>query len=239
MDWQRFLFPIFAVDAAGRPGRFLGNACPIDENGGLLTCRHVIEGQERSELGVYDFVEKQLRRVHNWLPDPANHLDLVYMPNALPAPRQAFYPIMDPGAIWDGAELFTYGFYRVGEELQRGHFRGHLVSTGAIRKAGPQILSLPFPVIEGISGSAVITQHRGHKLIGVCFGSQSQRVRAYEIIDQLDGATQYKETAWRVVEYGQAYHAAELVAFADRLELTSLSVAKDRTTTPGLDDEGS
>lgn len=66
-------------------------------------------------------------------------------------------------------------------------------------------MTLPFPVIEGLSGSPVTTFHNGTKVVGVCFGSESQRVLASEILEFKEGNREVRETINRVVEFGLAY----------------------------------
>jgi hypothetical protein len=236
MNWKRLLYPVFTTRPDGAAETFVGNAFPIDASGGLVTCRHVVDREGSPRVGVYDFDGAgEFRPVHSWRADPGG-LDLAYMPSVLPSPRADFYPLLIPEAVWDGADHVVYGFYMVSGQLQRGYFHGRLVSTGGVRPSDdPQVLSLPFPVIEGLSGTPVMTQHRGHKLLGVCFGSRSHRVNAYELTEVQEGETRFREETWRLFEYGLAYHAREVIAFLERIGAEGFIVTDERTHTPALD----
>ena len=115
--------------------------------------------------------------------------------------------------MYVGHDVYTYGFYspsgRV-ENVTDGYFKGNLVSFGTVRHA---TATLSYPVIEGLSGSPVLKYHNGTKLVGVCFGSESQRVLASEIIDLKDGEREYRETVNRIVEFGLAYRSEVIEAF--------------------------
>jgi hypothetical protein len=70
---------------------------------------------------------------------------------------------------------------------------------------GFERIVLPFPVIEGLSGSPLLMTYNGAKVAGVCFGSESSRVRAYEQSTVVrDGEVQIERTE-RIVEFGLAY----------------------------------
>jgi hypothetical protein len=132
------------------------------------------------------------------------NLDLALLPNAL-GRQSSYYPLLTPGALLVGSEVSTYGFYSHGagwSGLTDGYFAGRVVS---FRTSGPITMTLPFPVIEGLSGSPVTTFHNGTKAVGICFGSESQRVLASEILEFKEGNREVRETINRVVEFGLAY----------------------------------
>jgi hypothetical protein len=55
--------------------------------------------------------------------------------------------------------------------------------------------------------------HSGTKLVGVCFGSESQRVLASEIVELKEGEREYRETVSRIVEFGLAYRSEVVETF--------------------------
>ena len=102
-------------------------------------------------------------------------------------------------------------------------------------------LVLPYAVIEGLSGAPVLTRHNGTKVVGMCRGSESQRVLAQEVIETREGSSHYRETLHRLIEFGVAYDYGSLVAFLQGASVLEASasgyVATDaRTDIPGLED---
>lgn len=76
--------------------------------------------------------------------------------------------------------------------------------------------------------------HDGTKALGVAFGSESQRVQAYEVVDLQDGETHYRETAHRIIEFGLAYHASTLITFLQSVGVTP-TVTRQALDIPGLE----
>lgn len=79
-------------------------------------------------------------------------------------------------------------------------------------------MNLSYPAIEGLSGAPVLSwtsasDSVGATVAGICFGSESLRVLASEVIEVEDGAEKYRETINRVVEFGLAYRADTLSEF--------------------------
>jgi hypothetical protein len=68
-------------------------------------------------------------------------------------------------------------------------------------------------VIEGLSGAPVLTDSNGRKVVGICRGSESQRVLAQEVIETREGTSRYVETLNRIVEFGIAYDFGSLSSF--------------------------
>ena len=93
---------------------------------------------------------------------------------------------------------------------------------------------LSFAVIEGMSGSRLITYHNGNKVAGVCVGSVGQRVLAAEVVEMKDGERHYVETVNRIVELGHAYHAAVLERFLNEVGAGGVIVSDQPVDLPDL-----
>lgn len=120
-----------------------------------------------------------------------------------------------------GADAFSYGFYAQSghvAHMERGYFAGKVVGVRfkGMHFARGQTLVLPYAVLEGLSGSPVLTYSNGVKLLGICHGSETQRVLAQEIVERHDDQDRLLETVHRVVEFGLAYATSEIVRFVTR-----------------------
>lgn len=212
MDPRKFLFPIFALGPDGEPQHLRGNAFPVTADGGLLTCRHVISVDEGTPLAVLDREQGQLKPVGTaTVPDDPT-LDLAFLTEVLGRESKQF-PLLSPGDLYVGHDVYTYGFYSPSgriENIADGYFKGNVVSFRTERHV---TATLSYPVIEGLSGSPVLMYHNGTKLVGVCFGSESQRVLASEIVELKEGEREYRETVNRIVEFGLAYRSEVVEAF--------------------------
>jgi hypothetical protein len=236
VDVRHWSFPIVTIDQAGQPAAYCGNAFPITPDGGLLTCRHVIErldgDGEQVPIAVVDpttLIPKLLRG--GWhVPDDST-VDLAFLPRARPETSNTYLPFVTPETLGIGLDVFTPGYFAPSgrpEDMSFGYFRGHVVSAwGAHRDTqGWDRIALPYPVIEGLSGSPVITERRnGWELVGICHGSDSHRVLAYEVVDVEEGSQRYREQLHRIVEFGAALGTSPIREFLDAESVTNYEVA--------------
>lgn len=213
MDPNKFLFPIVALDGNGRPAFLRGNAFPVTADGGLMTCRHVISVEEGVSLVALDRERGIAVPIASAVvPTDPSSLDLAFLPKALGRVTHRL-PFLPPPELIVGHDVASYGFYSPSGRIESagdGYFKGNIVN---FRTTHAAIATLSFPVIEGMSGSPVVTYHNGVKLVGICFGSESQRILADEIIDVTDGDHRYTETVNRIVEFGLAYRSEVIEAF--------------------------
>ena len=87
----------------------------------------------------------------------------------------------------------------------------------------------------------MLVYHNGPKVVGMCRGSESQRVLAQEVIETQDGTSHYRETLHRIVEFGIAYDSGSLGSFLEGvsvLEATASGYLQTdaRPDIPGLED---
>jgi hypothetical protein len=232
MDPRLFYFPVVTLDASGQPNRLLGNSFPITTAGDLLTCRHVVSVPEGTTLAVLDNELGRAVPVTNVRFPAVAELDLALLPNALGRTSQC-WPLLAPGLLVVGQDVNTYGFYAHGGSwvsATDGYFKGNVVSFRSERFG---TITLSYAVIEGLSGSPVSTYHNGLKAVGICFGSESQRVLASEVVEFTERGRELRETVNRIVEFGLAYRVEVIQAFCAEMGVTPLATA-DRVDEPEL-----
>ena len=232
---KSFFHPIHLTGPNLKPRKFLGTAFPVTPNGGLITCRHVIDvdKEDSEKLAVFD---EELRRM---VPIDVTSIcyaptwDLSFIPNALGRQKREFFPILPPDRILLGMDVYSVGFYKSGENIDVGCFKGHIVNFP--RTDGtPDLtdISLSYPVIEGLSGSPVLTYHNGPKVVGLCHGNFQSRILASEVLEYQDKQLQLKETINRIVEHGQAYNTGVLIEFLEEVGVQGQVVSSERV--PGI-----
>ena len=240
MEIRPFFFQVIALDKRGEVEAFRGTAFPVTPAGGLLTCRHVVASPPAAggRLVLADCNGTVVR-------DPigeircmdSEQLDLAFIAGNAGRADRAFLPILTPSALLVGEGVFSHGFYEpVGREaagIRTGYFSGKII--GFTTERGGPSLTLPYAVLEGMSGSPVMTYHNGHKVVGVGYGNNASRILAHEVHEVEDGTNTFKETIHRIVEFGAAYHAGTIVAFLDAIGAKGYVVSDGRVNLPGLE----
>jgi hypothetical protein len=234
MDANKFSYKICIVDLSLRPLSFLGSGFPITPNGGIITCRHVVDvtyDSKKQMIALFDNELKCFSPIDEIIYPDNEYLDLAFLPNGLSRPKEHFFPILTPEELIIGEEVYSFGHYSLEESSEKmtfGYFKGHIVAFFKNpRKGFSHTITLSYPVIEGLSGSPVLTFHNGPKLVGVCYGSQAQRILASEIIEYKDTQKEYKETINRIVEFGLAHHPSVIIDFLIKKGVTGFIVSSD------------
>jgi hypothetical protein len=241
MDIARFFYKLHLLDDRGLPVRFIGTAFPISPAGGLLTCRHVVDIAipERNCLGVLDSEHNRFVPLPSHPVFPADAaVDLAFLPNAFARPKAEFFPMLTGETLTIGFDVYTFGFFAIGAhqaEIEQGYFAGRIVNFFNHEKS-PRMacLTLPFPILEGMSGCPILTYHNGPKLVGVGIGNRQSRILASETIEVEEGSTRFRESINRIVEYGVAYHAVAVQHFLAEASIPC-SVSNDRVAIPNLE----
>ena len=222
MDRRKLFFPVFQLGTDGRPVAYRGNAFPVTADNGLLTCRHVVEVRDADNtllpIGVMNTETGRIKPVETVTVPDSPDLDLAFIPDGVERESRGYFPMLPDAQLALGTDVYSLGHYARGGSLDAltiGYFSGKVVTarTGDADKGDWGGLALPYAVIEGVSGSAILTFHSGSKLVGICHGSESQRVLAYEVVDMQDGDVRYREEVHRIVEFGQGYPASTIEWF--------------------------
>lgn len=206
-----FFYRLFRESADATTPKFIGSAFAIAPDGGLLTCRHVVDQQLDEDEFISVLDEQVGRRVRveqiTYPPDAA--VDAAFLPEALKRHKEEFLPLISPETVKVGEDVYSFGFFQSSDGPEEGYFSGRIVNF--TKRRGLYSLTLPYPIVEGLSGSPVLTYHNGPKVVGMAYGSRSTRILASEILELHDDGKHYEETVHRVVEFGLAYHVATLI----------------------------
>ena len=128
--------------------------------------------------------------------------------------ERPFFPILPHENIMIGEDVYSFGFFittgtgrggpAAGDDNQ-GYFKGNIVNVSQPPlEDGIQRISLSYAVIQGMSGTPVLTYHNGVKVVGLCYGNVQSRVVAAETLEhEADGKT-IRERIERIVEFGRA-----------------------------------
>ena len=241
MEIAKFFYKVFAVDKEGKPQAFLGSAFPVAPNGGLLTCRHVVSVDlpDDQQIAVLDNEEGTFSPVSDIVLPSQSGLDLAFLHNALGRPKSEFFPILTPKTLVVGENVFCFGFFATGgkfADVEQGYFSGRIVNFFSSEPSPISYsLMLPFPILEGMSGSPILTYHNGTKLVGIGYGNRSSRILVdHEILTYKDERREYKETIHRIVEFGIAYHCATIINFLSQIGVKGFVVSDEQVNIPGL-----
>ncbi|MFZ2126432.1 MAG: serine protease [Candidatus Microsaccharimonas sp.] len=235
---SKFFYRLYKA-AGQKPSYYLGTAFPIAPGGTLMTCRHVVDVSfEKDEyLAVFDEESKKLFPVGevNYPKDP--NLDIAILPNAFNDKRKEYIPFLSPYDLKVGEDVYSMGFFNEHENnvtTQDGYFGGKIVNFRNAIHSEHAALTLPFAIIEGLSGSPILTYHNGVKVVGMAIGSKSARVVASEVIEYEDEKLQLKETISRIIEFGIAYHVDTLINATKEMKVKNVTVSSDSVEIPNL-----
>lgn len=241
MDIARFFYKLYAIDAANAPTQFLGTAFPVAPNGGLLTCRHVVDVSlpQGSSVAVFDNELGRFTRLPFAPVYPSNaNVDMAYLPNALNRIKPEYFPVLSPSELKIGEDVYSFGYFAIGGDtraVEQGYFAGKVVNFFKHEHSPAEAsLTLPYAVLEGMSGSPVLTYHHGPKVVGIGIGNRSSRILASEIIEYKDSRREFKESVNRIVEFGVGHHCAAIAAFLVQAGADGFVVSAGPVQVPGL-----
>jgi|GEM_PF-2322973 hypothetical protein len=241
MNIAHFFYKLYLMHANGQPKQFLGTAFPVAPNGGLLTCRHVVDitVPHDCSIAVFDNELSKFTKLPS-LPKLSTNpeVDIAYLPNALSRNKPEYFPILSPAELKIGEDVYSFGYFAIGgnsNSIEQGYFAGKIVNFFN-HEHSPKTASftLPYAVLEGMSGSPVLTYHNGPKLVGIGIGNRSSRILASEIIEFQDSQLEFKESVNRIVEFGVAYHCAAIQSFLKQVGAQGFQVSAVQVHDAGL-----
>jgi len=239
MEIARFFYQLFKVDSSGNKLAFIGSAFTIAPNGGLLTCRHVVDIQlkDSERIAVFDSEAGRLVTVSDIIFPFDSKIDLAFITNAFQRSKPEFFPILTPSILLIGEDVYSFGFFAIGggsAEIEQGYFSGEIINFFK-SEANTNSFMLPFPIIEGMSGSPILTYHNGPKVVGLAYGNRSSRILASEVLEYKDTHKEIKETVHRIIEFGVAYHCASIIRFLTEIGITGQVVSDSNVEIPNLE----
>ncbi|WP_420610823.1 S1 family peptidase [Candidatus Poriferisodalis sp.] len=224
-----YFYKIYRVDGKGAPARYLGMSIPVAPRGGLLTARHVVDVELASDerIAVADHGMQHLCPVDAVRFSTDCTLDLAYISSNSMRGQREYLPILSPPEIRMGLDVYTFGHYLPEgsrTETRHGYFKGNVVNVSDAMPTGHVGLTLSYPILEGLSGSAILTYHNGVKIVGLAIGNAASRVLAQEHVEYVHAGDEIhvRESVHRIIELGQAHNAPSIIRFADELSLPIL-----------------
>lgn len=211
-----FFYRLYKISPNNSP-KFCGTAFPITPTGDFLTCFHVLDQMlETNEyIAILDFETSKFIRVENFKYD--KKLDIALLINPLKKNCIRYLPIIDPIRLMIGEDVFTYGYYSnplTNDEVVDGYFKGNIVSFSFCDLVNRNQCSvLSFPIIEGLSGSPLLTFHNGVKVVGLNVGNLQHNIQQSNIIEYKNGKTHIQEVTSRIVEFGLSLHPSLIIDF--------------------------
>ncbi|MCF7810080.1 serine protease [bacterium] len=239
MEIKSYIYPLFLINKDHIPIQFLGVAFPITPNGGMLSCKHVLEQAVLTDgnyIAIIDFKTSSVIVIKEYQISDTINYDLAFLSNTINN-KHEYIPMIPVNKLIIGSKISSFGFYSIGKsisDLSRGFFSGTIVNVRHVD--GVQEMVLPFPVLEGMSGSPVIHYYEGPKIAGICIGNKQQIIQVNEILEYRDTEKEYKETINRVVEFGISYPVNVIKLFLDEIGVNNYLVSDQRVEIPGLED---
>jgi hypothetical protein len=202
---------IFSVD------RFIGSGFWVDSAGHFLTCRHVLENLKEGQCPAIaqPFGEKRDRYIPVIASEVHPKFDFA-MGTAKLAQPSKFLPLHE-GLIVPGLNVSAFGFTEWGKsgqslQIDVRYLKGHVTRTSDESQGlpTPSVVEVSFGSPSGFSGTALLVDF---KIAGMLYSNVETKLQAYSITEVLDGNSEYRETAYRIYEYGLSHHPDGLVAF--------------------------
>jgi len=222
-------FKIVLVDGGGKRQRFLGSCFPITPNGDLLTCRHVvdIDAPQGLRLAVEDGSGAITPVFEAPILASDERLDMAVVRTGLDETRASPFAILTPNLLKIGADVYSYGFFTVGGvgEPEAGYFSGTIVNFTNAHDPERAGVTLPFAVLEGMSGSPILTYRSGVRLVGVATGNRQSRIVVSETVEVDEGNERHRETLNRIVEHGTGYHPQAIISFLASVGVSGFEVS--------------
>lgn len=227
MERNDYFFPVVEM-RDDLPVGLAGTAFTVAP-GTMMSCCHVVDRD--CDLAVHDLATDEFLPLGPITTDTQPRpLDLATFESPLTrkTPPMAF---TSSETVRMGSPAWAAGYFSlspIAYEIQPAFQSGRVASVllGAQTPHGAAELVLPFPVIEGFSGTPLmIEQGSNTGVAGVCHGSRQQRAVAEQVIDVMDEDRTRTEITYRVVEFGLAFHVNPVAGFLTRVGITELAYA--------------
>lgn len=219
-DISGYVFPIVSATQSDKLlhiDRVIGSGFWIDSKGNFLTCAHVFDEIEDGQVPAiaHPFGNKSdsftpiLHNTHHARYDIALGNARVRDPTPFLLPYE--------GTYGTGLDVSAFGFTDWGKvdkslKIDVRYLKGHVVRTCVESLGLPtaQVVELSFGSPSGFSGAPLLVDF---KFSGMLYSNIESKLQSYSISEVVDGDSEFRETAYRIYEYGVAHHPEDLIQF--------------------------
>lgn len=232
-DISGYVFPIVSGTPQVNPepphdrtfmvDRFLGSGFWVDNQGHFLTCGHVLQELKPGQCPAIgqpfgEAKDRYIRVVESTI-HPT--LDMAVGTAKRFSPSQFLPP--HPIDIIPGLDVTAFGFTEWGKSdgslnIDVRYLKGH-VSRTSTEPSGlptPYVVEVSFGCPSGFSGTPLLADF---KVVGMLYGNVESKLQGYSLTEARDGENLYRETAYRIYEYGLCHRISDLVEFLASCEI--------------------
>ena len=218
---EKFIFPLFSAIREPDPvriQRYLGCGFWLDQYGHFATCRHVLQAIPEGQVPVigqpYSPRSDYFNPVKHWVAHREFDVAVGRAPESAVGGVLARYsgPLLGLGL-----EVQAFGYTDSGKQASRYQvdprlLRGHVsrIATEAFGLPSPSLIEVSFGSPSGFSGTPLLANT---EVVGIMYSNLDSRLQAYSIQETTEGESTFRETAYRIYEYGIAHRLADLQPF--------------------------
>jgi hypothetical protein len=224
-----YIFKVYKMDNKGNAIHYCGTAFPITKSGYFLTCHHVLnhELKDGEHLAIWQSEDDSYQKITETLFDKNFDTAAFHTSHYL----KKILPFADPSTFLVGEDVYTYGHYinkYDGDRIAAGFFKGNVVNFSPNSLVSNMLAcTLSFPIIEGLSGSPLLTYMNGVKVVGLNIGNNDHRIEQSVVTDYHHEKGYIRETVNRIVEFGISLHPTIIITFLNNVGITDYLITSE------------
>jgi hypothetical protein len=128
-----------------------------------------------------------------------------------------------PRDIFPGLDVSAFGFTEAGKSdgelgIEVRYLKGHISRTSSEPRGLPTsyVVEASFGCPSGFSGVPLLADL---KVVGMLYGNVELKIQGYSLTETREGENLYRETAYRIYEYGLCHRISDLVGFLHSCEI--------------------
>ena len=217
---KKYIFPLVAITQPGSPlkiKRFIGTGFWIDEDGLFLTCKHVIESLADDEMPA--IAQPFSQRSDRFIPVTKATCHSSHDVAVGVAPKSAVEGVLPrySGDLGLGLDVQAFGFTDAGREGRTMNLDPRLLRGYISRFSGdpfglpsPSLIEVSFGSPCGFSGTPLLVDT---EVVGMMYSNIESKLQSFSINETEEDGSTFRETAYRIYEYGTAHYLADLDDF--------------------------
>jgi len=224
---SEFVFPI----VSGTPGsdifrvdRLIGSGFWVDSKGHFMTCGHVLSEVKEGQCPAIaqPFGDERDRYIPVLQSVCHPKFDMAMGTSKLAHPSK-FLPLYE-GHVVPGLNVSAFGFTEWGKSgrtlrVDVRYLKGHITRTSEESQDLPtaRVVEVSFGSPSGFSGTPLLVDVRIAEML---YSNVETKLQGYSLSEVRDGNNEYRETAYRIYEYGLSHQASDLVSFLEQCGIT-------------------